>query len=713
MNLMQALLTALINGPGGSGDVTPASIVTATRQMTDDQKAQTRQNIGADTPETVAEWLSEHVDPETGYVIDDTLTIQGAAADAKAVGDKISGLSGDLTEIKDVLNIVDNISVNDTVTGSVIMVPDVNLAIGDVVKMTLAAAVDNSVFLKIFLSDDTQYTSQKLGAGGTEKTYTIVETLNHAKIGVQTNYPSADITIEVTPAVKPQNEIDKINADIEDIKDSIGNLDTAFLLSKNLVNPETISADKYVDQTNGKIKDGSGHKCTDYIPVKPNTAYCFNNSNNQTNVYCRFAFYNESKTYISGDAGNIDSKFGCTVTSPANAAYMVYSDATTSIPMIAEGNNKPAFEEYGKYYVDPQYVLEANGDLVVNLPKDIYALVGFELNIYFENITEDWAKYKWNVDCPVGKQMERGYSITPAAADAGDHLLIITVYQSPEIAISYRATLHVIATSANDGVTKDIIVLGDSTTYDGTVISKIHENLTGDVMQINTLGTMGTAPNNHEGRSGWSFATYFTKESVTYPSPDPRGTIYNPFYNPSTQTFDASYYFANNRGVPIPDWFFINMGINDTFDFKNDVQIRSGIDTVIDYYDAAIASLKEAAPNMNIGICLTIPPNHSQDAFGKAYDCNQNRDQYKRNNTLFVQRLIAEYGGREDEGIYLVPIHTNLDTIYNMGMESLPVNGRNTSVTYQSPIGNGGVHPASSGYWQIADVYTAFLKGTL
>lgn len=47
MNLMQALLTALINGPGGSGDVTPASIVTATSKMTDDQKAQTRTNLGA------------------------------------------------------------------------------------------------------------------------------------------------------------------------------------------------------------------------------------------------------------------------------------------------------------------------------------------------------------------------------------------------------------------------------------------------------------------------------------------------------------------------------------------------------------------------------------------------------------------------------------------------------------------------------------------
>lgn len=72
--------------------VNAENIVSATAAMTPEQAAQTRQNIGADTPETVTEWLNEHVDPDTGYVIDNSLTIQGAAADAKKVGDEISGL---------------------------------------------------------------------------------------------------------------------------------------------------------------------------------------------------------------------------------------------------------------------------------------------------------------------------------------------------------------------------------------------------------------------------------------------------------------------------------------------------------------------------------------------------------------------------------------------------------------------------------------------
>lgn len=42
----------------------------------------------------VADWLALHVDPDTGYVIDDTLTVQGAAADAKATGDRLTAVEG-------------------------------------------------------------------------------------------------------------------------------------------------------------------------------------------------------------------------------------------------------------------------------------------------------------------------------------------------------------------------------------------------------------------------------------------------------------------------------------------------------------------------------------------------------------------------------------------------------------------------------------------
>lgn len=56
-----------------------------------------RQNAGT----IVTEWLDEHVTPGgSTVVIDDTLTIQGAAADAKKTGDELSALKEDLSSMQ-------------------------------------------------------------------------------------------------------------------------------------------------------------------------------------------------------------------------------------------------------------------------------------------------------------------------------------------------------------------------------------------------------------------------------------------------------------------------------------------------------------------------------------------------------------------------------------------------------------------------------------
>lgn len=48
--------------------------------------------------DAVGTWLGEHVDPDTGYVIDDTLAVTGAAADAKKVGDEIADVKSAIGE---------------------------------------------------------------------------------------------------------------------------------------------------------------------------------------------------------------------------------------------------------------------------------------------------------------------------------------------------------------------------------------------------------------------------------------------------------------------------------------------------------------------------------------------------------------------------------------------------------------------------------------
>lgn len=473
-----------------------------------------------------------------------------------------------------------------------------------------------------------------------------------------------------------------------------------FIYNKNLYNPADKTVGCFVNQNNGVLDEASAHTSSGWIVVEPSTNYAISNSDSiYSNTRC--VFYTDEKVYISGTVGQN------TVTSPATAKYARFSDVTSkmSYAQFEKGSLPTSYEPYG-VHLGEEYAPISN-NFIVNLPSKIYALVGEELNIFFDNIVSSHdTDYTFDVTCNKGIQLERCYRITPIAEDVGTYSFSIRVTSKNGGTVTKSASLIITDAYAGNNVSKSIIILGDSTTNNGQVIVKLHEDFSEDVMSITTLGTRGTMPNNHEGRSGWDFAQYFTR---AVDAVDP--TVLNPFYNPDTQTFDASYYFGNS-GISVPDWFFINLGINDVFYYASDDDVKSAFSLLFQRYDAMIASVKDANASIKVGLALTIPPNYSQDAFGKAYKCGQTRDRYKRNNAMWVAKMIEKYDGRESDGIYLIPIHTNLDTIYNMGFEATPQrqNARNEDATYNQPIANGGVHPVISGYWQVADIYHAFLK---
>jgi hypothetical protein len=65
------------------------------------------QNAERQIPGAVSEWLEENVDPETGYVLDSSLTVAGAAADAKAAGDAVGELKSAIGNVNNVLEITE------------------------------------------------------------------------------------------------------------------------------------------------------------------------------------------------------------------------------------------------------------------------------------------------------------------------------------------------------------------------------------------------------------------------------------------------------------------------------------------------------------------------------------------------------------------------------------------------------------------------------
>lgn len=338
----------------------------------------------------------------------------------------------------------------------------------------------------------------------------------------------------------------------------------------------------------------------------------------------------------------------------------------------------------------------------LNLPKKLYALVGEELNIYFDNLVDGHdTDYDFNVDCSIGMQLDRCFRVVPT--EAGTYSLSIKVTDRNGFSFVRKSTIYVADSSAGAGKDRSVIIIGDSTTNNGICVGRLNFNFSEDPMTLHTLGTRGSGENMHEGRSGWTFKAYCTVEQDRN-HPD----VLNPFYNPDSKTFDANYYFSKTN-IAKPDWVFINLGINDSFSYRDDQSLEKCIDGLNTMCDDMIKSILSASPQTKIGIVLTIPPNYSQDAFGKAYQNGQTRNRYKRNNIIWVSNLLNRYENRENDQIYIVPVHTNLDTKYNMGLEDIPYNKRNPE-TYASPVANGGVHPVTAGYWQIADVYWFFLK---
>jgi lysophospholipase L1-like esterase len=325
------------------------------------------------------------------------------------------------------------------------------------------------------------------------------------------------------------------------------------------------------------------------------------------------------------------------------------------------------------------------------LPDKIPAVVGREVNIYFENIMNDNPdKYQIDVVCSIGSQQNERWTCIPEAE--GTYPLTVKVFK--DYSLAAQAYTEVIVQSEDDCDSADIkcLFIGDSITSGGVYTSELLRLAEETGMNLSLIGTKGTAPNLHEGISGKTADYFFT---------DPQ----SPFV--FNQTFNFSRYMKKNNYDTV-NYVFISLGINDLIYINDDKALEERIASMLYDYRCMVNSIKSFDERIKIGLVVTIPPSRSQDAFGRAYGCGQTRWRYKRNNFIWVKSLINEFKGDKEQGVYLVPANVNLDTEHNMLTETVPVNARNSlTVTRQRD----GVHPAASGYMQIADMIYYFLRG--
>jgi lysophospholipase L1-like esterase len=353
------------------------------------------------------------------------------------------------------------------------------------------------------------------------------------------------------------------------------------------------------------------------------------------------------------------------------------------------------------------------------LPPTIDAVVGQEVNVYFENVALmlNADNYTFDVECGKGRQQQERWTFTPQPDDLGEHGFRLVVRdEQNRLLASGKSTARVVAADAGDGRQVSLLLIGDSLTHASVYPERLltlAEKLGGP--QLTLIGSHGPggAPGRvrHEGYGGWTaqrFATHYTgvARQGDYRQ---RGS---PFLYPDAEgkpKLDFSAYCRDVNGGTPPDLVAIFLGPNDVFSL-NDETIEAGIRTMIEHYDLLLGMVRTAAPQTRIGVMLPVPPAMSQDAFGANYSSGQTRWQYRRNQHRLVERMIDHYGGREQDGIELVPTYVTLDCRRNYPVERQTASA-NDGV--QRTRQNNGVHPDVAGYHQIGDSLFAWLKARM
>lgn len=329
------------------------------------------------------------------------------------------------------------------------------------------------------------------------------------------------------------------------------------------------------------------------------------------------------------------------------------------------------------------------------MPPYIFGVQGRECNVYFDNLHLAAAgDYLHDVTSAstTGTQQQERWTWTPSGAlTSGSVVVGVNDKRTGTALVTKTSNQRAAASTAGTGLTKKVIVVGDSLVAAGVITQTMLDISAGDAMHATMLGTLGTAPNQHEGRGGWTVSTYVTTGS--------------PFYISGAVNFPQ---YLTNNSIAVPDWVLIHLGINDVFGQTTDAGASSTADSAFTLLDTLITSIKVSGAGVNVGLMIPTPPSATEDAFGANYATGSTRWRFKRNILIWARQMLVKYAGQEASRIYLIPSNTALDTVNNMSIAaSAPVNSRSlVSSTRQS----NGVHPATQGYQQIGDAVWAFLK---
>ena len=214
---------------------------------------------------------------------------------------------------------------------------------------TLKIIAPQATSYSVFFKADKTFDSQKAVALGTN-ILSVPSTAKYYMLCVNASNLSSFLIYS----------LDKMK--IEQLEKDVDNC--AKLASANLFDKSTITADSFVNYTNGNVQSTTVGACaSDWIECEAETTYVMSNATNHQTNSC--AFYDASKTYISGITTS-GARAPYVFTTPENAVYMrwtVYNVVIDST-QIEKGSTPTPYSAY-------QMAVQIKD---INLPALEYAL---------------------------------------------------------------------------------------------------------------------------------------------------------------------------------------------------------------------------------------------------------------------------------------------------------------------------------------------------
>ncbi|MBQ9773739.1 MAG: hypothetical protein IJW30_03655 [Clostridia bacterium] len=287
------------------------------------------------------------------------------------------------------------------------------------------------------------------------------------------------------------------------------------------------------------------------------------------------------------------------------------------------------------YYLDLQY--EYGGELPdVILPERLVVALGDALELVNVQIvpylpSDMRVQYSYT-GSGTRVYTDAGLMLTPDAVGTQTLCVTLELWDCDGWRVAYEQTVAVeVVEPAGDALQKTGLLLGDGHLANAAYLAALSDACPA----LRLIGTRTAGELLHEGRDGWGVADYLTR------------TTDNPFYNPTTATFDFAYYMRE-QGYDTVDFVVISLGEADGYARDAASELATLVDSILAYDSETELLILSPA--------LASDENYRLQAAG-----DLNVGQVRAEQLLFGKALARALGGREESGVWLLSDHLSVN----------------------------------------------------